>query len=61
MALPKRRHSRTRRDKRRTHDALRRPAQSLCPECGRAKQPHRACAHCGTYRGRQVVSSGDDA
>lgn len=60
MALPKRRHSRARRDKRRTHDALRRPPTSTCQECGRAKQPHRACAHCGTYRGRKVIAKGEE-
>lgn len=60
MALPKRRHSRARRDKRRTHDTLRIPARSTCEECGRPKQPHRACAHCGTYRGRKVIRSGEE-
>lgn len=60
MALPKRRHSRARRDKRRTHDALKPPARSTCPECGRAKQPHRACGHCGHYRGRQVVAKREE-
>lgn len=57
MALPKRKHSRSRRDKRRTHDALRAPATSKCPECQRPKQPHRACAHCGMYRGRKVMKN----
>lgn len=56
MANPKRRHSKARRDKRRAHDALGQPATSLCPECGEAKLPHRACSHCGQYRGRQVLA-----
>ncbi|HEX9667915.1 MAG TPA: 50S ribosomal protein L32 [Thermoanaerobaculia bacterium] len=55
MPNPKRRHSKARRDKRRAHDALERPATSVCPNCGETKLPHRACSHCGTYRGRQVV------
>jgi len=55
MPNPKRRHSKARRDKRRAHDALTPPATSVCPNCGEAKLPHRACGHCGTYRGRQVV------
>lgn len=55
MANPKRRHSKSRRDKRRTHDALTPPASSLCPNCGEAKLPHRACSHCGEYRGRKVL------
>jgi len=55
MPNPKRRHSKARRDRRRTHDALATPAQSTCPSCGEAKLPHRACPHCGHYRDRQVV------
>ena len=55
MPNPKRRQSKARRDKRRAHDALARPATSTCPNCGEVKLPHRACSHCGYYRGRQVV------
>ncbi len=55
MANPKRRHSKARRDKRRAHDALRRPGTSTCTECGETKLPHRACGSCGHYRGRKVV------
>lgn len=55
MANPKRRHSKARRDKRRAHDALDRPATSLCANCGEVKLPHRACPQCGYYRGRQVI------
>jgi len=55
MPNPKRRHSKARRDRRRAHDALSQPAISTCPNCGEVKIPHRACGHCGTYRGRQVV------
>ena len=54
MPNPKRRHSKARRDRRRAHDALSRPAASLCSECGEMKIPHRACSHCGSYRGREV-------
>ena len=56
MALPKRKHSKARRDKSRTHWKLARPAQSACPQCARRIVPHRVCPYCGTYRGRQVVT-----
>lgn len=59
MANPKRRHSKARRDKRRTHHALRKPANSICSECGEVKLPHRACTHCGHYRGREVMEPKD--
>lgn len=55
MPNPKRRHSKARRDKRRSHDALARPATSTCSNCGETKMPHRACGHCGYYNGRAVI------
>ncbi len=59
MANPKRRHSKARRDRRRSHDALDRPASSTCPSCGEVKRPHRACHACGEYRGRDVIEAKD--
>ena len=55
MAAPKRRHSKTRRNKRRSHDALRRVGTSVCDNCGEVKLPHRVCASCGQYRDREVI------
>ncbi len=54
MPNPKRRHSKSRTAKRRTHDAL--PAISLgrCPQCHEFKRPHQVCPTCGFYKGRQV-------
>ncbi|MGW8194151.1 MAG: 50S ribosomal protein L32 [Desulforhopalus sp.] len=56
MALPKRRHSRSRTRKRRSHDALKAPSLSLCADCGEPKEPHRLCSSCGKYRSRTVYS-----
>ena len=55
MPNPKRRHSKQRRDKRRTHDALSAPALSRCPQCQETKVPHVVCPHCGTYASREVM------
>lgn len=57
MAVPKRRTSRSKRDKRRSHDALRPPHWITCPDCGEPMVRHRACPHCGRYRGRKVVEA----
>lgn len=54
MANPKRRHSKARTHKRRAHDALKPAGSSECPQCHEPKLPHRVCAHCGYYKGRQV-------
>jgi len=55
MANPKRRHSKSRRDKRRSHDAVAPPGWSLCTSCFEPKPPHQVCPHCGSYKGREVV------
>lgn len=52
MAVPKRKTSRSRRGNRRSHDALRIPNLSTCPQCTEPKLPHRICPQCGTYRGK---------
>lgn len=60
MAHPKKRHSVTRRNKRRSHDALTSPPSSICPECDEVKRPHCVCLKCGTYKGKEVIKSSDD-
>lgn len=59
MAVPKRRHSRSRGAKRRSHDAVTLPNPSACPHCGEPKMPHRVCPACGYYKERQVVAKED--
>jgi len=54
MPNPKRRHSKTRTAKRRTHDALTAAGTGVCPQCREPKLPHVVCKNCGHYRGRQV-------
>lgn len=57
MAVPKRKTSKSRRDKRRTHKKVAAPAVNECPECGEPKQPHRACPSCGSYKGRTAIET----
>ena len=57
MPVPKKKTSRSKRDSRRSHDALSAPAFSTCPNCGEVKQPHRVCPECGYYKDEQVVES----
>jgi large subunit ribosomal protein L32 len=60
MPNPKRRHSKTRTAKRRTHDALTASTSSGCPQCKEPKAPHRICPHCGYYKQRQVRPGATD-
>lgn len=55
MPNPKRRHSKSRRRKRRAHDALPLPNFSICSNCGSQLLPHRVCPNCGYYKGKQVI------
>jgi large subunit ribosomal protein L32 len=54
MPNPKRRHSKTRTAKRRTHDALKPLTLGECPQCHEFKRPHQVCPHCGYYKSRPV-------
>lgn len=55
MAVPKRKHSTSRRNKRRSHMALKKATLGECDHCSHPKLSHRACPNCGYYRGRQVI------
>lgn len=55
MPVPKRRTSKSRRDKRRTHDSLTAPTWSTCSNCGEPSKPHHVCAKCGHYKGKKVL------
>lgn len=60
MAVPKHKTSKSRRDKRRTHDKISGPELMKCPECGEAKLPHHACLECGDYKGHSVLDKKED-
>ena len=54
MTTPKRRHSKARSRKRRSHLALKKPEMVNCPNCQELMVPHRACPSCGFYDGRMI-------
>ncbi|MDP2938233.1 MAG: 50S ribosomal protein L32 [Candidatus Omnitrophota bacterium] len=55
MPLPKKRHSKARGRRRRTHWKLSPAGLTPCPQCKQPKLPHHICAVCGYYNGRQVI------
>ena len=57
MAVPKRRLSKCRRDRRRANWKLEAPGYVACPQCHEPKMPHRVCPTCGHYKGEQVVAN----
>ena len=54
MPNPKRRHSKARTAKPRTHQVLQPTPLGECPQCHEMKRLHQVCSHCGYYKGRQV-------
>ena len=68
MATPKKKVSKSRRDMRRSHDALtsnayqewvppeERNKDMECPNCGELKRPHNVCPKCGQYDGKEVIA-----
>jgi large subunit ribosomal protein L32 len=55
MAVPKRKTSKSKRDKRRTHYKAVAPNVVLCPSCKEPKLPHMVCPKCGMYRGKKYL------
>jgi large subunit ribosomal protein L32 len=55
MAHPKRRISKQRKGKRRTHYKASVPTLTTCSNCGSPVLYHRVCNECGYYRGKVAV------
>ena len=56
MAVPKKKVSKARRDKRRSNVwKLTLPGMVKCPKCGEYNLAHRVCKNCGCYDGKGVV------
>ena len=56
LAVPKKKTSRSKRDKRRTHDKLKAINIVECTQCHSKKIAHRVCLNCGYYNNREVIS-----
>ncbi|MFH1519120.1 MAG: 50S ribosomal protein L32 [Candidatus Omnitrophota bacterium] len=56
MAHPKRKHSRSRSRKRRTHQGISAPSLVECKQCRQPKPTHMVCPFCGYYANREVVA-----
>lgn len=56
MAVPKSKTSKSKRDKRRTHDRLRVLNIVECPRCHSKKISHRVCENCGYYSENEIIT-----
>lgn len=55
MAVPKRKTSKSRKNKRRANIKLNNPAVVTCPHCHEPKRAHMVCPECGHYRDMEVI------
>jgi len=55
MAVPKQKHTKSRRNKRRMHIFTKASVLTKCPKCGQLILPHTVCPYCGYYKGVEVI------
>lgn len=55
MPNPKRKFSKTRTLKRRTHYKAENPTMAVCSNCGAPVLYHHVCMECGYYKGKPVI------
>lgn len=61
MATPRSKKSKSARNMRRSHLALKANAVMECPNCGEIKRPHNVCPSCGSYNGKEIVAQKVDS
>ncbi len=54
MSTPTQKHTKSQKRVRRGALALFKSPKVVCPKCKKPVRPHKACDHCGTYKGRQI-------
>jgi large subunit ribosomal protein L32 len=57
MAVPKRKKGRAKTNARRSSHKLTASGVSVCPQCHKAKLPHRVCGECGYYNGKEIIET----
>ncbi len=60
MAVQQNRKTSSKRNMRRSHDALSPTSSTECPNCGELRLPHHVCGACGYYNDREVVAQADE-
>ncbi|QDT38866.1 50S ribosomal protein L32 [Stratiformator vulcanicus] len=60
MAVPKRKTSKARKRKRRSHMAVKPMNLAACTQCGNIGPTHVVCPNCGYYMGRTLVETEED-
>ncbi len=61
MAHPKRKTSKSRKNKRRTHWVEKTVSLGKCSRCHEYKLPHHVCSSCGYYNGEKIIEEKKEA
>ena len=56
MAVPKHRHTKSKRNKVRMHLYIRPSALTLCEKCKQKVLSYTVCQNCGYYKGREIIN-----
>lgn len=56
MAVPKHRHTKSKRNKVRMHLYIRPAVLTLCKKCKKKVLPYTVCQNCGYYKGQEVIN-----
>lgn len=60
MPVPKRKRSRSRRDKRFANKGMKKRSVAECANCKEPLMTHQACTSCGFYKGQKVLTTKAD-
>lgn len=55
MGVPTQRRTKSSKQQRASHFALKKMQLAKCPKCDQAILPHRVCNFCGFYKGKEVI------
>jgi len=55
MPVPRQRHTKSKRNRQRSHQAIKTQGIAKCLKCGQPILPHQVCKNCGTYKGKEVI------
>jgi len=57
MSVPKQRHTKGRRDRRRARFKVAQKKLSACSSCSKMILKHQTCPYCGSYKNKEVVNT----
>jgi large subunit ribosomal protein L32 len=59
MGVPQHRRSKSNVRSRRAQQKIEAPSFGNCPQCHAPKEPHKICAECGFYKGKEVIAKAE--